>query len=291
MSKVTAHDYLYNKSPLSGDTNRDENILIDVIGNWIPECDIIYYGLLGSKYSDILYKLKTRTMFNPHDIYLETCYFGTYDLIKYLASDNELPISDEETSQDFINDAATTAFSRYSYVPCNETMFRHSIIELAYFDFVKSITLLYPWDIRPIDYEYLQSIIPKTVWDKFNIASGSMLNLIKDNASKGFSYSTIVLNSLSDINFLIDNCEEYKTDSTFFLLRNYSENVKYEIIDDSENENNRKISFSEIGSYEILNKLMDMEQGIPKTKMRFARYEPLLFDDAKPKAEDFPSNV
>ena len=38
---------------------------------------------------------------------------------------------------------------------------------------------------------------------------------------------------------------------------------------------------------EIINKLMDVKNGIPKTQMRFARYEPMLFDDAKPNEDDF----
>ena len=44
MSVFAPREHLYNKAPLTSDTNRDETILIDVIGNWIPECDIIYYG-------------------------------------------------------------------------------------------------------------------------------------------------------------------------------------------------------------------------------------------------------
>ena len=58
MSKYTEKKDLYNNIPLSLNENRDENILIDILGNWIPECDLIYYGLLSSKYSEELYKLK-----------------------------------------------------------------------------------------------------------------------------------------------------------------------------------------------------------------------------------------
>lgn len=284
MSRFTDRKDLYNNIPLSLNENRDENILIDVLGNWIPECDLIYYGLLYSKYSDELYKLKTTSMFNPRDTYLDTCYFSGDDLVRYLASPNdELADLDDE----YIEKAITTALDKYLYVPCNETMLRHSIIELAYFDFVKSVTLLYPWDVRTIDYAYLKHIIPNTIISKFKIASGNMLEFLDSKSANGKKYTTIISNSLRDIDEMIDNCDKYNTDSTFFLLRNHSYNVKYEIIDDPENLGKKKMEFNEIGTLEILGKLMDLERGIPKTQMRFARYEPALFDDMKPDPKDF----
>ena len=276
MSKHTSHEDMYSKIPLSNNGNRDEHILIDILGNWIPECDIIFYGLLNSHYSEELYKLKHRAMFNPHDVYLDTCYFSGDDLIRYLASPDDTLA---ELSDEYLTKATTTALDKYMYVPCNETMVRHSIIELAYFDFVKSITLLYPWDIREIDYQYLKAIIPPTVLGKFKIVSGDMLGFIKSKYNTNIAYTTIITNSLSDVNELIDNCEEYKTNASFFLLRNNSDNVKSEItMVDGEKE----IQFIEIGTQEIMDKLMDHERMLPKTQMRFARYEPLLFSDAKP---------
>ena len=57
MSLYTNRDSVYNQSPFVAIGNRDEYFIIDIIGNWIPENDIIYYGLLNSQYSEIFYKL------------------------------------------------------------------------------------------------------------------------------------------------------------------------------------------------------------------------------------------
>lgn len=276
MGIFTNHDHLYNKVPLSVGDNRDEHILIDVLGNWIPECDLIYYGLLNSEYSEKLYKLKNVKIIKPHDIYLDTFYFIGDDLIKFLASPDDTLV---DLSDDYLADATKTALDNYFYVPCNETMIRHSIIELAYFDFVKSITLLYPWDVREIDYNYLKSIIPHSVMSKFVIASGDMSGFIKSRVNPQFNYTTIILNSIDTVNELIDNCDEYHTSASFFLLRNHSENVSSKI---TEEDGKREIEFTEEGNDEILSKLIDTERMIPKTQMRFGRFEPYLFDDVKP---------
>ena len=283
MGIFTNHDHMYSKIPLSSGDNRDEHILIDVLGSWIPECDLIYYGLLNSPYIDELFKLKNAKIIKPHDVYLDTFYFSGDDLIRFLASPDDTLA---ELSPEYLNKATNTALENYFYVPCNETMIRHSIIELAYFDFVKSITLLYPWDVREIDYKYLRSIIPYSVLQKFTVASGDMCGFIKSNASLQTKYTTIILNSIETLNELIDNCSTYNTSSSFFLLRNHSGNVSSKIVD---NDGERKIEFNEEGNNEILYKLIDPERMIPKTQMRFGRFEPYLFNDTKPDSNDLTS--
>ena len=271
-------EHTYSKMPLQLGENRDENILIEVLGNWIPECDLIYYGLLNSSYSEKFYKLKNSCRYNPRDIYLDTCYFSGDDLIRYLASEtDELHMLPEE----ILTDATKTALNSYTYVPCNESMLRHSIIELAYYDFVKSITLLYPWEIRKIDYDFIRSIVPFSILPKFKIVSGDLLGFIESKSNTDIRYTTIIMNSLSDVNTLIDECDKYHTEASFFLLRNHSGNVSCEIVDDPNSKNNKKIIFDEIGTKEIFMKLMDIDRMIPKTQMRFARYEPHLFNKLK----------
>ena len=206
MGVFTNRDHMYNKIPLSTGENRDKHILIDVLGSWIPECDLIYYGLLNSPYSNDFYKLNDIKIIKPHDIYLDTFYFSGDDLIRFLFSpdDNLADLSDE-----YLTKVTKSALDNYLYVPCNETMIRHSIIELAYFDFAKSITLLYPWNIRDIDIKYLNSIIPRSVASKFTLASGNMCDFIKSNSQN--KYTTIILNSIETLNELIDNCDTYNT--------------------------------------------------------------------------------
>ena len=42
---------------MSNNDDRDENFLIDVLGIWVPECELVFYGLLSDlKYRDELYK-------------------------------------------------------------------------------------------------------------------------------------------------------------------------------------------------------------------------------------------
>ena len=283
MGRIYPREFMYSKMPLSVGDNRDENILVEVLGNWIPECDMVYYGLLNSDYSDKFSKLRDKTQFNAIDTYLDTSFFNLRDLVRYLASpgDELADISDE-----VIDDALKTAFDQYFYVPCNETMIRHAIIELAYYDFAKSITLLYPWELRQIDIAFLRSIIPPSRMHKFKVVSGNLLDYLKDTSPEG-KYTTLILNSLSDVNTLIDNCDEYHTDTACFLLRNHSGNVKYSISEDPENPGKNKISFEEIGTAEILSKLMDIENGIPTTQMRFGRFEPILFKEATPDSANF----
>ncbi len=284
MSSISQHEFMYNKTPLSVGDNRDENILIDALGIWLPECDLIYYGLLNSEYSDILYKLKNKSIFNPHDIYLDMCFFSGDDLIKYLASpdDNLAELSDE-----FLNNATETAFNNYFYVPCNETMMRHSIIELAYYKFIKSITIMYPWALREIDYQFCKSLIPASIREKFKITCGNIPDFLKNKKESNIRYTTIIMNSIDELNYLIDNNESLKTNTSTFLLRNSSDNVSYKLLDSTDKLTGKKISFDEIGNKEILSKLIDEERMIPKTEMRFGRFEPLLFSDAKPNKEDF----
>lgn len=281
MGVFTNRDHMYNKIPLSTGDNRDEHILIDVLGSWIPECDLIYYGLLNSPHSNEFYKLNDIKIIKPHDIYLDTFYFSGDDLIRFLASpdDNLAELSDE-----YLTKVTKSALDNYFYVPCNETMIRHSIIELAYFDFVKSITLLYPWGIRDIDFKYLKSITPQSVASKFTLASGNMCDFIKSKSNSQHKYTTIILNSIETLNELIDNCDMYHTESSFFLLRNHSGNVSSKI---TEENGEKKIEFKEEGNDELLNKLIDSERMLPKTQMRFGRFEPYLFDDIKPDSNNF----
>ena len=225
--------------------------------------------------------LKNAKIINPHDIYLDTFYFSGDDLIRYLASPDDTLA---DLSEEYLTELTNAALDNYLYVPCNETMIRHSIIELAYFDFAKSITLLYPWDIREVDYYYLKSIIPEAILKKINIASGDICDYLKNNTS--IKYTTIILNSIDDVNELIDKSDEYNTSSSLFLLRNHSENVSSKII---ETDGEKRIEFTEEGNDEIFLKLIDMERMIPKTQMRFARFEPHLFVDAKPVQEGFIS--
>lgn len=280
MTQLKPHEFSYSKIPMvSNNGNRDERFIIEVPGNWIPEVDIIFYGLLNSDKSDDFFKLNNITSIIPRNIYLDLCYFEAPDLIRYLKSRDD---SLENISQSDIIEYTKVAIENYYYIPANESMFRHSIIEASYNDFIKEIVLLYPWDIREIDLEFINRIIPKKVIHKFTLLHANLLDLLKENASNGNDkFTSIICNDINDAIEMVNNQSLYGTSESFILLRNHSGNVKM-----SFNEDGKPI-FEEIGNYEVLSKIIDLNTGYPTSKMRFARYEPILFADAKPKNEDF----
>lgn len=278
MAQYFDHSIRNNIKPLDASNDRDEYYLIDVLGTWIPECELIFYGLLGSEHEKSLIKLREWSNFNARDVYLDLSYFTSRDLIRYLTSPDDTleDLSDEE-----ISTYLTYAFNHYMYMPCSETALRHSLMETLNFDFAKSLTLVYPWDVRDIDIKYLQSITPQSMMKKINIASGSIPEVIKET---GETYTTIVSNSIDDINLLVDNKEEYKTDATLFLLRNHSENM---VMDKDEE---GKVVFLEAYMEGLLDKLIDMQTGLPKTQIRFGRFEPKLFSDMSSRISDFTNH-
>lgn len=279
MSRIKSHEYLYSKIPLSAADNRNERFIIEVPGNWIPEIDIIYYGLLNSSISSKFPKLRDMISVDSHELYLDLCYLEAPDIVRYLLSEDDtlinIPIED-------IIKYVEIAIDNYQYLPSNETMLRHAIIEASYEKFIEEIVLVFPWKIRDIDRKYLSLIIPDRVKTKYSLMSGDLLSIIKNSKQ---SYTSIITNSLDDVTELINNTELYKSSESFILLRNHSGNMK---IEKTVNEDGKNIeTFKEIGTLEILSKILDMDTGIPTSKIRFARYEPILFQDANPKSNEF----
>ena len=247
--------------------DRDEHFLIDVLGTWVPECELVFWGLLNSPLWEEFYKLRENHRFNQKDVYLDHSYFTARDLIRYLSS-----IDDEydDLPEEEIANAMSVAQAHYMYNPCTETMIRHSIMEIMYQKFVKSVTLVYPWEPRPIDIAYINHITPKTIRPKLIISGGDIRNTISHTTTR---YTTIIMNSIEDLEYLVDHPKENRCDSTMFLLRNSSENMDL-VRDESGN-----AQFIESKMETLLDKLVDVKSGIPKTKMRFGRFEPIRFED------------
>lgn len=288
MGKFTVGDNnMYSKMPIfakgASVDNRDEHAIVDVLGSWIPECEVIVFGLINSDRGNELYKLRNMKRIDKHDLYLDTAYFEGRDLIKYLASkDDELKDLDDE----YIDSLIKTAYDSYLYgPPPSETMIRHALIELLYTEFFKSITLVFPWEVRDADVWHLYHIVPQSVVDKIEVTSGRLLDIVGENHGMDksqFFYSTILTNSIHDTVDMILDPKKYNTSESFFLLRNHSGNT-IPIADDNGNTH-----FQELGNEHILPLLIDVEKGgLPKSKMRFARYEPHLFADSKPRGEGF----
>jgi hypothetical protein len=137
--------------------------------------------------------------------------------------------------------------------------------------------------------EYLYTFIPASILKKFYFVHGNVLNVLKDNrgvSKLDFSYTTLIMNSINDLITILANRELYNSMSTTFLLRNHSGNT--EIYTEYDKTLNKEIyKFREKYDREILERIVDLEAGIPLTENRFGRFEPMLFKDANPTGETF----
>ena len=267
MSRHHTTDQVYSAMPLDASGDRDESFLIDALGTWIPECDIILYGLMNSPIGERFYKIRENIITDQLETYRSQCFFTARDLIRYLSSVDE---SLDDLSEEEIAEAFQMALRYYQYTPSNETMMRHSIMEVMYHDFVKSVTLVYPWNIRPIDHLFIRRITPEKIFNKLEVAVGDIPSVVRSSDRR---YTTIITNELSDIKELTKDPKGNRVDTALFLLRNHSGNVKITKGEDGED------TLVEIGSEELLPIFVDEKTGIPKSQMRFGRFEPLLFVD------------
>lgn len=278
MGIYSKHDSIYSSTPLSVTQDRDEYFLIDALGTWIPECEIIFYGLLGTEYANSLYKIRERTDLNPIHVYHELSFFTADDLIRHLSAEEDVGMDMDLTIEE-LSKISQEALDHYDYSQCSETMMRHAIMEIMYDNFVKSVTLVYPWEIRPIDMFYLRKITPQAIFDKLNIATGTLPEVAA--LDSGIEYTTIISNSIEDIDLMVSSPMKYHCRSAMFLLRNHSGNM---VVDRDED---GSISFIESKMDDLLPKLIDFDTGIPLTGMRFGRFEPELFTEAEKRIPRF----
>ena len=273
--------------PFFSTTDRDEYILIEALGTWIPMCDVIFYGLINSRYSEDFYKLRHISTFNPTDIYYSLCYFNEIDLVRYLAStDSTLARMDYKLITRYVRYARMN----YRYMPApQETMMRHALIEAAFYNLIKKIVLVYPFKVREVDKWFLDEMLPKPVREKIVYINASMRVAPKIKPPDVPYYTTIILNSKQDLKYLIDNSEEKEVDNATFLLLNNSENTTFTKYLNPEDPSKFEVDYIEEDTKEIVDKLM-IGEVIPKTKMRFARFYPFLYNDLKPR-EELPQSV
>ena len=285
MSLFTPRTEYYSKPPMSNNDDRDENFLIDVLGIWVPECELVFYGLLSDlKYRDELYKLRNFTQAKPRDTYLDLSFFQSRDLVRYLASPND---DYEDLDETYIQEAIQTALERYLYAPCSETSMRHAIMELMYQRNIKSVTLVYPWDPRPLDMNYLRKITPKTILPKLNITGGTIPEVIQ---ATPVVYTTIITNELDTVRLLTKEPETYRTQSTLFLLRNHSGNMDVTKVPDTTRAVGYRLNFTECDTSDILLRMVNPKTGMPINRMRFGRFEPNLFSDLENRMRPFRNN-
>lgn len=292
-----AFEYLTNIRdplyPVGG--NRDERILIEFNGILHSEAEDIFYGMKdcivleahGFHTYDRLLSYD-----DPERVYEEIGFFRPKDLIKYLNDGNE--IEDDEID-------AIIEYSKmnYDYSVATVLNMLGALETLARTDYVKGITIVFT-NHRESDAAYLASIFDNDILTKkFSILESSTDTVIQDiekemlEASNANNpYTTVITNEYQLIIDILNNYHKYKADTTFFLLRNHSQNMEQLIKGDS-------VYFNELYTDKITNIITGgfSENNIPDllninfpAKAKFGRFSPTPFKTDSPVFMTFGEN-
>ena len=292
-----AFEYLTNIRdplyPVGG--NRDERILIEFNGILHSEAEDIFYGMKdcivleahGFHTYDRLLSYN-----NPEKVYEEIGYFRPRDLIKYLNDGNE--IDDDEISTIIEYSKMNYDYSTYTFLNM-----LGALETLARTDYVKGITIVFT-NHRESDAKFLATMFDKELLTKkFSILESSTDTVIQDiekemleAANKNIPYTTVITNEYQLIIDTLTNYRKYKTDTSFFLLRNHSQNMEQLIKGDS-------VYFNELYTDEITNIITGgfSDKNIPDlsninfpAKAKFGRFSPTPFKTDSPVFMTFGDN-
>ena len=125
----------------------------------------------------------------------------------------------------------------------------------------------------------LRKITPPAIFDKLNLASGNIADFA--SLDSGVEYTTVIINSIDDIDRMVSDPKRHHCESATFLLRNHSGNM--DVLKNPDG----TLSFNESGMDQLLPKLIDFNSGLPITEMRFGRFEPELFSVAEKRIPSF----
>lgn len=279
--------------PVGG--NRDERILIEFDGILHSEAEDIFYGMKdcivleahGFHTYDRLLSYN-----NPEKVYEEIGYFRPRDLIKYLNDGNE--IDDDE-----INTIIEYSKMNYDYSIYTFLNMLGALETLARTDYVKGITIVFT-NHRESDAKFLASMFDKELLTKkFSILESSTDTVIQDMekemleaTNKNIPYTTVITNEYQLIIDTLTDYRKYKTDTSFFLLRNHSQNMEQLIKGDS-------VYFNELYTDEITNIITGgfSDKNIPDlsninfpAKAKFGRFSPTPFKTDSPIFMTFGDN-
>ena len=292
-----AFEYLTNIRdplyPVGG--NRDERILIEFNGILHSEAEDIFYGMKdcivleahGFHTYDRLLSYN-----NPEKVYEEIGYFRPRDLIKYLNDGNE--IDDDEISTIIEYSKMNYDYSTYTFLNM-----LGALETLARTDYVKGITIVFT-NHRESDAKFLATMFDKELLTKkFSILESSTDTVIQDiekemleAANKNIPYTTVITNEYQLIIDILNDYRKYKADTTFFLLRNHSQNMEQLIKGDS-------VYFNELYTDKITKIITGgfSEDNIPDllninfpAKAKFGRFSPTPFKTDSPVFMTFGDN-
>lgn len=278
--------------------NRDERILVEFNGILHSEAEDIFYGMQDcpileahpfNTYQRLLsYKDTDR-------IYEEIGFFRPKDLILYLNDGQDI-------DEDEINAIIEYSILNYDYKILTELSMLGALVNLAKVDYVKGITVVFT-NHRESDAAYLASVFTKeTLMQKFSVVESSPDTVItdiekelKDAADSNNPYTTIITNEYKLILDILNKYEEYKAETTLFLLRNHSENMEQFVKGDSVTVTFRELYTDEItdiinGKYSKLN-TNNILTGVDfPAKAKFGRFSPTPFKTDSPVFMTFGEN-
>lgn len=278
--------------------NRDERILVEFNGILHSEAEDIFYGMQDcpileahpfNTYQRLLsYKDTDR-------IYEEIGFFRPKDLILYLNDGQDI-------DEDEINAIIEYSILNYDYKILTELSMLGALVNLAKVDYVKGITIVFT-NHRESDAAYLASVFTKeTLMQKFSVVESSPDTVItdiekelKDAADSNNPYTTIITNEYKLILDILNKYEEYKAETTLFLLRNHSENMEQFVKGDSVTVTFRELYTDEItdiinGKYSKLN-TNNILTGVDfPAKAKFGRFSPTPFKTDSPVFMTFGEN-
>lgn len=278
--------------------NRDERILVEFNGILHSEAEDIFYGMQDcpileahpfNTYQRLLsYKDTDR-------IYEEIGFFRPKDLIRYLNDGQDI-------DEDEINAIIEYSILNYDYKFLTELSMLGALVNLAKVEYVKGITVVFT-NHRESDAAYLATVFTKeTLMQKFSVVESSpdivitdMEKELKEAADSNNPYTTIITNEYKLILDVLNKYEDYKAETTLFLLRNHSENMEQFVKGESENVRFRELYTDEItniinGKYSKLNTNDKLTEVDFPAKAKFGRFSPTPFKTDSPTFMTFGEN-
>ncbi len=252
----------------------DENFLVEVPGFIVPDADLLLYGLMKSPISDKFPRIFDVGGRTQAQLYYDLAFFDRPAMMMYLANVESYEEYLEATHLTF-EDTLRVAREYYFYTPCNNTIIRLAILSSAIMPFVKSLTFVFDEEPKKCDIDYFGTFLTETLRDKTTFAYGSTADLVERQTElrgEGFRYTSIFTNDFNVVDRLTSSEERVLSDNELFiLLRNHSGNTELGL----NPENPDEFTFREMGTNDILKRL-HLPNGMPISKIVFARFEPTL---------------
>lgn len=283
----TPVDPLY---PTGAGMNQDEYMLIEYKGILHSETEEILYGLIDCevinmypfrKYRELMKELGNQ----PDQLYSETAFYQTDELITYLNDGEKLP-------PDAMAYIKRYCKVNYTFTPSVKLAFTVAMRRLISESYIKGVTIVFDSPEIAKDVHYLNDMLgekylqqkgkivyldPENHPEIEDIPSLMAAEILEANRAKK-PYTTIVTNHIDLVEDCLISCEQVGLETAFFLLRNHSGNMKPVTLNTKE-----EVQYEEVGTKTIEdiinpNKYRTNEHGFHLPLLaKFARFSPILY--------------